>query len=89
MKMLDRLDRDLQEMNCDLEIDEIIDSHAAHIRIFAPEGKQWVSSGTNCISHSYGSTASKWIREAVDNARADMELGTEDASKETIYAMGW
>lgn len=89
MKLIERLERDLREMGAELEVDPILDSHAALFRIFAPKWKEWSSSGTNCLTYSYGSTGQMWMREAMKEARQDMVHGFNDASQDTIDSMGW
>ncbi len=89
MKLIDKLQRDLEGIGAELEVDPILDSHAARLHIFAPKWKVWASSGTNALSYSYGSTGKTWMREAIKEARQDMAMGFSEASQDTIDSMGW
>ena len=89
MKLIEKLERDLLAMGAELEVDPILDSHAARFRIFAPKWKEWASSGTNCLTFSYGNHGLMWMRGAINEARQEIAHGFNDASQGTIDAMGW
>ena len=56
---------------------------------YAPEGYQWVETGTNAVSFMFSNGAQSWKPEAAGMLIEAIERGIEAASDETIHDMGW
>ena len=90
MKLIDRLKNDLHAMGAEIEVDPDTESYFARcITVYAPKYKAWKSCGTNTIVEAYADDHYRDMRGAIKQIRERISMGLEDASQDTIDAMGW
>ena len=59
------------------------------IVVSAPEGRQWVETGTNEVSEPRSNGTHEYTAEACRTLLDIVKGGTEEASEDTINEMGW
>ena len=83
-----RLKNALAELGGDLELlGEPGDWQA--FAVFAPEGFQWIETGSNGITRQCSNSAMSWKPEVASELIEMIGRGIEPASQDTIDAMGW
>ena len=90
VKLIDKLKRDLREMGAEIEVDPDTESYFTRcITVFAPKWKAWRSHGLNAMVEPYADENWRDMRGAIKEIRERISMGIEDASQDTIDAMGW
>jgi hypothetical protein len=59
------------------------------IAIDAPQGRQWIDTGTATVQRSRSNGTHSYTREACSELFDIAKQGTEPASQDTIDVMGW